>query len=155
MFTRSMAAAVGVVMFAGVVHSVLAAGSDKPKPAFKMYAAFTCATYAEMAGQKEEHQRLFQLGYASGKEFLAAQRSDDPPGRNDMPVIVLLLLGGPSDDFVLGRIFSSANQSAFDKVVKYDESGIYKDAKDWIHSDEVRKMRAQTQYRRANCGLID
>lgn len=155
MIRTLMAAVVGPLIIVGVIHSVLAAGSDKSKPAFKMYVAFTCATYAEMAGQKEDQKRLFQLGYVSGKQFLAALRSDDPPGRNDMPVMVLLLLEGPSDDFRLGRIFSSANQSAFDKVVKYDNKGIYKDVKDWVQSDEAKKIRAQNLYRGANCRLID
>ena len=156
MLTRSIAAAVGVVMFAGVVHSVLAAGSDKSEPAFKMYAAFTCATYAQMAGQEEEQTRLFQLGYASGKQFLAALRSDNPPGRNDMPTIVLMLLAGPivNDDFTLGRIFSDANQSAFDKIVKEDENGFLQEPQDWNMSDEIQKIRAEKFFSRANCRLI-
>src|SRR5262249_11284411 len=79
----------------------------------KLWAAFECGALAEYADKPEETGRLYKLGYDQGKTLLDAFRAGkvDQQAKSKLPIPVLLMLdGGPTVDFILGRIFESAMQ---------------------------------------------
>jgi hypothetical protein len=79
----------------------------------KLWAAFECGALVEYADMPEESRRLYNLGYDQGKTLLDAFRAGkvDQQARSKLPIPVLLMLdGGPTVDFILGRIFESAMQ---------------------------------------------
>jgi hypothetical protein len=79
----------------------------------KLWAAFECGALAEAAGKIEESSRLYKMGYDQGKTLLDALRAGkvDEQARRELPIAVVLMLdGGPTVDFILGRIFESAMQ---------------------------------------------
>src|ERR1700730_12311747 len=79
----------------------------------KLWAGFECGALAEHAGKAEESGRLYRLGYDQGQTFLDAFRAGkvDEQVKGKLPIAVLFLLdGGPTVDFILGRIFESAMQ---------------------------------------------
>lgn len=120
------------------------------------WSAFLCATYAELSGDGPEQKRLFDIGYEAGKEFLLGIRDGtiSDADRQDAPIGVIFLLGGPSDDFIIGRIFENAMGEAFDDVVKEDNAGLpILDPGNWADG-ELRVSRAQSKYQTSNCALI-
>ncbi len=122
------------------------AAENEARLAAKMWAAFTCSTYAELSNQKAEQGRLFELGYETGKQFLDALQAgtiSKKDFRSEIPVVVTRLLAGPSDEFILGRIFEHAAGVTFDAVV---------DADGMIPSDIV--FVARTEFDQANCRFI-
>jgi hypothetical protein len=122
----------------------------------QMFVAFQCATFAELSGEDEEHQRLFQLGITTGRAFLRAARNNEiseEEASQNIPWVVMLLLGGPSDDFMLGRMFETAMQDAYDKVIKKSEDGSDLPISDW-RVGAFRKAVAEDKYNSANCDIV-
>jgi hypothetical protein len=79
----------------------------------KIWVAFECGALAEYADKPEESRRLYNLGYDQGKTLLDAFRAGkvDQQARGKLPIPVSSMLdGGPTVDFILGRIFESAMQ---------------------------------------------
>jgi hypothetical protein len=64
-----------------------------------------------------------------------------------------MLLGGPSPDFAIGRIFESAMRDAYDEIVK-KENGLLLDSTKWVNDEGLRMTRAKTYYLRSNCALV-
>ena len=64
-------------------------------------------------------------------------------------------LGGPSIDFMIGRVFENAMRDAFDAVVKTDSRGtaLYNPS-EWVKDDEVRRIKARSKFVVSNCELI-
>lgn len=121
-----------------------------------LWSAFACATYAELSGKMEEQQRLFEIGYTVGKAFLTDidNQTISESELQNAPVGVLGTLGGPTIEFILGRIFALVQSDSYDSVVKEDSRGmpIFNPA-DWA-DEELEVVRAQTKYRDSNCELI-
>jgi hypothetical protein len=131
----------------------------KARLSMLMWSAFECATYAGNADKKEEAKRLFDTGYKAGKEFMAAVESGQVTKedlRKHVPAYVGLLLvdGGPSKEFVLGRMFEFANEEAYDKIAKKDGSGKPLKMKDWVLDKGLQKIKATTLYNGSNCRVI-
>jgi hypothetical protein len=124
-----------------------------------MSSAFKCATYANNAEKKEDAKRLFDTGYKAGQEFMAAvgsgQVSKDDLSKHVSVIVGLLLRsGGPSKEFVLGRMFEFISDDDYDDIVKKDASGMSLEMKDWVQDKERQKIKATTLYNRSNCDLI-
>jgi len=119
-----------------------------------MYAAFQCGTYAEMSGDQNEQQRLFNVGMKAGRDFVEAVKGgqiSDEASQKEVPVVVIGLLAGPSTDFVMGRIFEVAMRDAYDEIVK----GAFKfEPSKWENHKTLIQSKAETQYRASNCVLI-
>ncbi len=119
--------------------------------------AFTCGMWASMNGDKPRMKTLYEDGIRAGRDFLKAFR-DNKITREDLnkhaPMAVIFLLEGPSDDFIVGRIFEAATNDAFDRVVKQDKNGVSLNASEWIHDDKLKAVLAQTRYQNANCDLV-
>ncbi len=113
----------------------------------RTWSAFECSTLAELAGNRELHEKLFMLGVEEGRAFLKAFKEgkiDPEDVRSEVPMIVLLSLGGPSDDFRLGRIFESARQGISESIYRNDGT----------QSDEEVRILAQRELDRRNCALL-
>lgn len=111
------------------------------------WAAFECHALANIIGDSAASERLFLHGMAQGRQFLKdmqAGRIDSSDIRSEVPMGVLDALSGPNADFVLGRIFESARQSALHDF-KNVTLGKYMDE---------RRTFAQSQFTQSNCRLV-
>jgi len=119
------------------------------------YSAFECFMFAEMAGNKEEAERLFNVAIRAGRQFLEALtkgRLSEDEVRTQVPIGVTLKLGGPSIDFMLGRIYEGATDQAYNAIVSQDENGLPLQSR--IEDKDLRRMKAEGKYLRGNCVLI-
>jgi len=133
-----------------------ASAENKPNIAHVMWSAFSCAAYAEMSGNKQEQERLFKIGYDAGRAFVdgVKNKTITEAETKGAPIGVLMLMGGPTTDFIIGRIFESATADAYDKVVKEDSAGLpIIDSSEWA-DDKLRVIRAKNKYQSSNCALI-
>ncbi len=112
------------------------------------WSAFECSALAESSKNLQEQERLFKYGYAKGLEFIEAIQADKVK-REDLskgtPLIMLLLLQGPTPDFMLGRVFEGALDSALEDVFKTGEN---------FNSDEMQETIAKNKFWKRNCQLI-
>ena len=121
------------------------------------WSALECSRYASLSGQPQETERLFRLGYDSGKRFFDAVLSkeiSEEEARKHTPVGLLWLASGPTADFILGRIYEVRQQEAYDKVVKHDEDGGDLPVTKWRTDKELQKIIAGNEYRKQNCALL-
>ena len=113
------------------------------------WSAFECSSLASKSGVAGEQQRLFLFGYEQGIKFIVAVQSKKVNQKDlssEAPLIMLLLLQGPTPDFMLGRIYESAQNSALKEVYKTGEH---------FNSDEDQKIIANNKFEKLNCELID
>jgi hypothetical protein len=111
----------------------------------KLWAAFECGALAEYANKPEESRRLYNLGYDQGKTLLDAFRAGkvDQQARSKLPIPVLFMLdGGPTVDFILGRIFESAMQDTSRQLIEAS------------NNKETRKIIAGQNFSNLNCALL-
>ncbi|MGY1410873.1 hypothetical protein ACW5EG_15030 [Luteimonas sp. A611] len=98
--------------------------------------------------QPAEQERLFNFGYAQGREFISALEAGKIK-REDLsshaPVGALLLLEGPSADFILGRIYAAAEENALKDVYRTDEV---------FNSEATQELIAFNKFTRSNRQLI-
>jgi hypothetical protein len=113
-----------------------------------VWSAFECAVLAGQLDDAAAAERLFTYGYDSGKKFLEAIMAgkimkEDISGT--VPVVVMLLIRGPNNDFILGRIYSAAEKDVLEDVYKTGDK---------YNNDEIQQMHAENKYRKQNCELI-
>lgn len=148
MKTRAYAAIATLLAFAGIAHGE-ESSKAYAKKALALWSAFECSSLAGAAGMAEEEQsRLFLFGYDQGKQFIAAlQEKKILKGdlSNETPIGVLMLLQGPTPDFMLGRIFEAAQDEALKDVFGSNGNP---------HSKEEQKLLAGNRYRAKNCELF-
>jgi hypothetical protein len=135
----------------------LSAASSGADAGRVLWTAFMCGEYANLANKPEEATRLFELGYSTGKKFLEAVRNKTVPDaeiRAKVPIGVTLEMSGPTDEFILGRIYSVATTMAYDVIVKHDKFGLEMAAKDWRTDPETQKLIATNEFDHGNCSLI-
>jgi hypothetical protein len=111
----------------------------------KLWAAFECGALAEHAGKTEESRSLYKLGYDEGKTFFDALRSGkiDQQVIRKLPLPVLVMLdGGPTVDFILGRIFESAMQYTTQQLFEAS------------NNKETQKIIAGQNFAKQDCGLL-
>jgi hypothetical protein len=112
------------------------------------WSAFECSSLASKAGNAGEQERLFLYGFKQGKKFISAVQSKKVNQKDlssEAPLVMLLLLEGPSPDFMLGRIYESAQDSALKDVFNTE---------DYFNSDEEQKTIAKNRFLKLNCQLI-
>ena len=123
-----------------------------------MWSAFECGTYAEMSDDEKEQTRLFELGVKAGRDFLGARESHqitDDDVRNEVPFFMLLVLQGPSTDFIIGRVFQFAYTRTFDDIAKHDAMGLpIERMSDWVMDKETQKTIAHSKFLLTYCALI-
>ena len=103
--------------------------------------AFECSVLAQGANDLVAAERLFRLGYDEGSAWLRAAEAGElhEELQEDAPLYLLILLGGPSHDFRLGRIYGYAIDQVYENI--YDGEP----------SDEIS---AKNEYHRRNCDLL-
>lgn len=110
--------------------------------------AFECSALASKIGNTELQQRLFIYGYESGISFIEALREGKIEREDisrDAPLIMMMLLQGPSPDFMLGRVFEAAIDAAFDGVHETDEN---------YNDEETQVILAESKFQEQNCSLL-
>jgi hypothetical protein len=112
------------------------------------WSAFECASWAGVMKDRVEQDRLFNIGLSSGRRFIDAVRAGKVR-ENDIsvqvPVGLVMLLQGPSTDFMLGRIFERVQDHALKEVVS---------SKDTINEPAVQAVIAGNKFRSSNCQLL-
>lgn len=134
----------------------VASADNKPNLARVMWSAFSCAAYAEISGNKQEQERLFKVGFDTGRTFVGGVKNKTitETEAKDAPIGVLMLMSGPTTDFIIGRIFEAATENSYDKVVKEDSAGLpIIDPSEWA-DDKLKVIRAKNKYQSSNCTLI-
>lgn len=87
------------------------------KLSVRSYEAFECAALASTANFEDERQRLFNLAYDQGKEFLQAYAEGKIVDADiQMNGFSMAMHDGPSIDFKLGVIWSNAYRDAHDDI---------------------------------------
>jgi len=113
-----------------------------------IWSAFECSSLASFIDDLEEQDRLFSWGYEQGKIFIEALNRDQIKQEDiskEVPIGVILLLQGPSSDFILGRIYEVAQDNALEDVFMTGEN---------YNSDEIQKIAATNKFGEANCNII-
>jgi len=145
-----------ITLFIVLPLSIMQAAKAETNRGLLTWSAFQCATYAEISGDTKEQARLFQLGYETG-QMLVNDLQDgtiDEAETRKIPIGIRFVLGGPSIDFVVGRIFAAAVDDAYDSIVKTDSSGLIQpDPAKWA-DDELKKIRAMSEFQNSNCALL-
>lgn len=112
------------------------------------WSAFECSSLASKSKNFKEQERLFLHGYDQGQKFIAAVKSEKVKREylsTEAPLMMLLLLQGPTADFMLGRIFEAAQKSALEDVYKTGQN---------FNSDEMQESLAKNKFWKLNCQLI-
>ena len=111
------------------------------------WAAFECAAFSSVLNEPKEQERLFRLGYDKGKEFLEALQAGRIKGEDlysISPSGFLMLAQGPTPDFILGRVFESAQENALKDVITSET----------VLEDELKKSIASRKYQEGNCEVL-
>lgn len=148
--------AVFLVLATQILFAAGSGADNKSNLSRVMWSAFSCATYAEMSGNKREQERLFEVGYNAGRIFVdgVKNKTITETEAKDAPIGVLMHMSGPTTDFIIGRIFEAATEDAYDKVVKEDSAGLpILDPSKWA-DERLKVIRAKKQYQISNCTLI-
>ena len=112
------------------------------------WSAFECASLASKSNNSKEQERLFLFGYDQGRKFIAAFQAGNIKKEHlsgEAPMMLILLREGPTADFMLGRIFEVAQESALEDVFKSGGN---------FNSEETQLTLAKTKFRKLNCQLI-
>jgi hypothetical protein len=120
----------------------------------RAFDAMSCAVFAEYADNEKEQVRLTELGIAQGRVFLQALRDglvSNEDMDNNVPIAFTLSLGGPSVDFILGRFWERAIESASDKV--WEKHKPNSESQNALN-DTARKLNGELLYRQGNCASL-
>ena len=117
------------------------------KKAHYMVVAFDCSLIAGSYKNTEEQKRLFDAGLEAGREFLGAARAGKVKKQEFLKVIpwqVSMAMQGPSDDFILGRIFEGrADAFVSQKDRDFDGNAPV--------DQENNKIYGEKKFREKNC----
>ena len=131
-------------------------GIEKARLGRVMWSAFQCSIFGELSDNKKEQARLFQIGLKAGRDFLEALNANQitqEAMNTEVPVAVIMMLQGPSIEFIVGRIYEAALSDAYDEIVKR-RNGMTLPISDWVHDEGVKKIKANTKFLANNCLLI-
>ena len=106
--------------------------------------AFKCSIFAEKAEKADEQKRLFVFAFEHGKEFIEALKDGEikeTDFNQEVTAYIQMLLGGPSADFMLGRIYEFSAERAY-RELGNPQSG---------YSDKAVKTQASHQFSKKEC----
>jgi hypothetical protein len=107
------------------------------------FSAFGCSVLAQISGKQDEQERLVKYGYKWGSKFVDAHQAgvvNKEDIDSGLPM-GMLVLWGPSTDFILGRAYQVAADAVGEKV--YGNSP---------YSDS--RLVADLEFTDRNCKLI-
>ena len=136
--------------------SAVVAQEVTARDAYVVMVAFECATYAEIAGNQTERERLFRLGYETAQQWMKGVSSGQlsPDEEKKIPMGILDSLGGPTLEFQIGRIYSATSSRVHEKVWQQDLSGNALPQEEWEFDKNARKDKASILFNRENCIAI-
>jgi hypothetical protein len=123
------------------------ASEDFAKMGRAAWAAFECSSLASVLERPKDQERLFRFGYEQGKEFLNALQAGRITAqdlKSIAPSGLLMVAQGPTADFMLGRVFESAQENALKDVIT-TESVLHKD---------LQQSIASHKFTSGNCEVI-
>ncbi|MEQ6342937.1 MAG: hypothetical protein M3A44_15160 [Gammaproteobacteria bacterium] len=138
---------VAVVLFTTSPALIAAESTDFAKKGRATWAAFECSSLASVLERPKDQERLFRFGYEQGKEFLHALQGGRITAedlKSIAPSGLLMVAQGPTADFILGRVFESAQENALKDVIT-TESVLHKDLQEAI---------ASRKFTSGNCEII-
>lgn len=120
--------------------------------------SFRCGTYATYAHKKEVVPILYERGIEAGREFIKAARNGkvtDKEFQSAIPMFMgwILQEGGPSDDFILGRVFEQSTSMAAESIIKKDKGRLLPVDK-WVLDSDLQKSIALNKYEDGNCWAL-
>lgn len=121
-----------------------------------LVAHWSCMVYSNYTEDKESAELHFEAGLSDGKLFVADARNGTLTQHellSSAPYLVVSLLQGPSDDFVLGRLFEGIRDYAYEKVARKAETG--HDSLHFETDPELLRIKSQNIYRSSNCQLLN
>jgi hypothetical protein len=127
--------------------SVAAESADFAKMGRAAWVAFECSSLASVMEKPKDQERLFLFGYDQGKKFLNAMQSGRITQKDlnsTAPSGFLMVAQGPSVDFILGRVFESAQDNALKEVITTET----------VLSKDLKQGLASHKYTSGNCELI-
>lgn len=142
------------------VSTVFAEGSaNYARLSLTVHESFRCGMYAVFAGKEDLVPDHYEKGISAGRTFLAAAREGDIPNevwQNHIPMYIGWIVrdGGPSTDFMLGRVFEQATSMASDDVIKNDAYGMELPADQWRFDKDLQNLVATNRYQSANCWAL-
>lgn len=139
-------------IFLSLLASPLSVGGDLSSKEYVQkgrlaVVAFQNSYFAVMAKDDKLAEKLFLLGYNSGKEFLAAYRDKkvNPEDAKELPIIFGWVAQGPSDDFILGRLYQAMEDDGQKTIVEKTKNDT---------SPNANKEAAEYELRRSNAALL-
>lgn len=102
--------------------------------------AFKCQMVTE---DPQENERLFNLGYEAGQEFLERIAKLDPDAAKQLQQKIAVrwgMVGGPSADFALGMFYQGVVRDVLDDIAELDQ--------------ELSEMKSERSYREWNCAFL-
>jgi hypothetical protein len=118
---------------------------DYAKMSRKVWSLFECTVLAAYNDDKEA-ERLFLLGYETGKTFVEALRAGKikpEDMRQNMPWTMGDKLSGPSAEFAMGRLFESIQGYTVKEI--WEDTGT---------NEDLRKSKARSAYQKQNCSFL-
>ncbi len=143
---------ISVIAFLGSFSAALAMDKqDMIDGGKKSWFSYECASLAAISNNDPETIRLSKYAYEQGKIFYESL-NEGKIGKNDVesgvPVGVLFAAGGPSVDFMLGRLSESVMNHTYDDIETE-----YKSRNGTYNSSEYHVL-ASEKFREKNCMLI-
>ena len=114
----------------------------------EVWSAFECSAWASKDSDAKEAERLFLFAYDQGKLFLGAliaDKIDREDISQEVPIGVTMVLQGPSEEFILGRIYDAAQEEALRDVLKTGNE---------FNLEDLQNSIAGNKFRDGNCQLI-
>lgn len=113
-----------------------------------VWVAFKCSVLAGVFSDDSHEGKLFEIGHTRGERFFTAAMNGKIK-RDDInqivPMAVIFSARGPSADFMLGRVYEAASESALDGLYVNDGVPI---------TEEMRDVRARNRFQSENCELL-
>jgi len=129
---------VGALLVAPLAHTAPNIELQK-KNSFLAISAFECAV---VSPNDIESERLFKLGYTTGKDFLHFVQTDTNLYQKTLKSQVPMLwnlMGGPTPDFILGLVYADRQHEIY---------------KEFSPDNEIWKSKKQKIYQARNCALL-
>jgi hypothetical protein len=115
----------------------------------KAWSAFECSAVAAQIPDPAQQARLFTYGLEEGRAFLKAAQ-ENKFSRADasqiVPIGFLMVMEGPSHDFMLGRLWENTVDNALKDITK-SKDGLRLD-------DDIIRIKAKTKFNEDNCMLM-
>lgn len=149
----------GGALVAGLSAWLMLASQERApaSESLAMMAHWQCQVWTGMAGDEGAAKTHYDRVYASGSRFVASARAGQIEPADfaaTVPIYISLSLAGPSDDFVLGRLYEITTERAFDRVVKRDRNDVLRAPSDYLMDEELQAIVARELVGSSNCAAL-